>query len=128
MTVLLDTHTAIWYWEADPQLSRTAEAVISDPGNRKLVSTASPWEVAIKVSLGKMTLIGGYPGYFPGHMQRSGFDWLPPTHAHYCELTALPFYHRDPFDRLIIAQALWEDLPVVSADAQFDAYGVRRIW
>lgn len=130
MTVLLDTHTCIWFWEADPRLSRTAEAVVADPTNVKLVSPASPWEVAIKVGLGKLAVSGGYPGYFRRNMLRTGFVWLPATDDHHARVAVLPQFpkHRDPFDRLIVAQALVENIAVVSIDPKFDPYGVRRIW
>lgn len=130
MTVLLDTHAALWYWEADPQLSRTAAGVISDPNNVKLVSPASPWEVAIKVGRNRLAVSGGYPGYFRRNMLRTGFVWLPATDDHYARVAVLPQFpkHRDPFDRLIVAQALVEGLAVVSIDPLLDPYGVRRIW
>jgi PIN domain nuclease of toxin-antitoxin system len=128
MTLLLDTHAVLWFWWADPQLSGTASAAISDPGNRKLVSPATPWEVAIKVSLKKLDLGGPYRGFFPQHMLRNNFEWLPITDDHLAGVVNLPFHHRDPFDRLPAAQALAEAIPLVSADATFDAYGVPRIW
>ncbi|MBX9583932.1 MAG: type II toxin-antitoxin system VapC family toxin [Gemmataceae bacterium] len=128
MTVLLDTRAAIWFWEADPRLSRAAEAVIADPNNVKLLSPASPWEAAIKVAKARLALSGGFPGYFPRNMLRTGFVWLPPTDAHFVRLTTLPAVHADPFDRLIAAQSLAEGIEVVSIDPKLDLLGVRRIW
>ena len=128
MTVLLDTHAVLWFWWADPQLSATATALIRDPANRKLVSPATPWEVAIKVSLNKLDLGGPYRGFFPQHMSRTNFEWLPITDDHYAIVADLTFHHKDPFDRLLIAQAEWENLPIVSADAMFDMYAVQRLW
>lgn len=128
MTLLLDTHVAPWFWRADPRLSAAALALITDPANRKVVSAATPWEVAIKVSLNELDPGAPYLGFFPQHMLRNNFEWLPTTDAHFASLTALPFHHRDPFDRLLAAQAWQEDVPLVSADAVFDQYPVRRLW
>ena len=128
MTLLLDTHTVLWFWWNDPQLSADALAHICDPANRKLVSPATPWEVAIKVSIKKLDIGGPYRGFFPQHMLRNNFEWLPVTDDHLAALVDLAFHHRDPFDRLIIAQAIVEDIPIVSADPAFAAYPVRRIW
>ena len=128
MRLLLDTHTVLWFWWDDPQLSATAKALICDPANEKLVSPATPWEVAIKVSLGKLDIGGPYPGFFPQQMARSYFGWLETTDAHLSAVAALPFHHRDPFDRMIAAQALVDGIPLVSIDAIFDSYGVNRIW
>src|SRR5271169_4058047 len=128
MTLLLDTHTVLWFWWDDPQLSARAKALICDPANRKVVSIATPWEVAIKVSLKKLDIGGPYPGFFPQHMARTFFEWLHVTDAHLSAVAALPFHHRYPFDRLLASQALVEGIPLVSNDAIFDAYGVTRIW
>lgn len=128
MNLLLDTHTVLWFWWDDPQLSATAKALICDPNNRKLVSLATPWEVAIKVSLKKLDIGGSYPGFFPQHMRLNNFEWLDTTDDHLSIVAALPFHHRDSFDRLIAAQASFENLPVVSADTAFDPYPVRRLW
>lgn len=128
MTILLDTHTVLWFWWDDPQLSATAKALILDPANRKLVSPASPWEVAIKVSLKKLNIGGPYLGFFPQQMARTNFDFLDMTDEHMAAVAALPFHHRDPFDRMIVAQAMTENIPVVSVDVAFDPYGVTRLW
>ncbi len=128
MTLLLDTHTVLWYWWADPQLSATASTIISDPANRKLVSPVSAWEVAIKVSLKKLDIGGPYLGFFPQHMIRNNFEWLPISDDHLATLAALPFHHKGPFDRLLVAQALVEGIPLVSGDTALDAYGINRVW
>jgi PIN domain nuclease of toxin-antitoxin system len=128
VTLLLDTHAILWFWWADPQLSSTAMALIRNPANRKLVSPASPWEVAINVSLNKLDIGGPFRGFFPQHMNRTHFEWLPIIDDHFAVVTSLPFHHKDPFNRLLIAQALWENLPIVSGDVMFDPYGVRRLW
>lgn len=128
MNLLLDTHTVLWYWWNDPRLSGTAERQVSDPANRKVVSPATPWEVAVKVSLKKLDIGGPYAGFFPQHMLRNNFEWLSITDDGLAALSELPFHHRDPFDRLIVAQAMTGNLPIVSADAAFDAYPITRLW
>jgi len=128
MNLLLDTHTFLWFWWDDPKLSDAAKEVIIDPNNRKLISTASRWEVAIKVGLKKLDLGASFRGFIPQHMLRNNFESLSITDDHLAALVALPFHHRDPFDRLLIAQAKWDDIPIVSADEQLDAYGIERLW
>jgi PIN domain nuclease of toxin-antitoxin system len=128
VTLLLDTHTVLWFWWNDAQLSATALALICDPANRKLVSPATAWEVAIKVSLKKLKIGGPYLGFFPQHMLRNNFEWLPITDDHFAGVASLPFHHKDPFDRMLVAQALAEGIPIVSVDGAFDPYGVKRLW
>ena len=128
MTLLLDTHTVLWFWWADPQPSTAATSLICDPANRKLVSPATAWEVAIKVSLKKLDIGGPYRGFFPQHMLRNNFEWLTITYQHLAMVVALPFHHKDPFDRVLAAQAMTEGIPLVSADIAFDPYGVTRVW
>jgi len=128
MRLLLDTHTILWFWWDDPQLGSKAREAIENAGNQKLVSLAAPWEVAIKVSLKKLDLGGPFPGFFRQSMQRSFFEWLPLKDHHFEVLASLLFHHRDPFDRLLIAQSLAEDMPIVSRETVFDTYGVQRIW
>lgn len=128
MTLLLDTHTILWYWWDDPQLSPVAKAYIANPANQKLISPASPWEVAIKVRLKKLDIGGPFRGFFPQNMALTHFDFLSVEDRHLDELSVLPFHHRDPFDRLIVAQAKVGRLPIGSADSALDAYGITRIW
>lgn len=128
MTLLLDTHTVLWFWWADPRASAASISVICDPANRKLVSPASAWEVAIKVSQKKLDIGGPYRGFFPQHMLRNNFEWLPIIDVHLAFLVDLPFHHKDPFDRLLADQALAEGIPIVSADVALDPYGVQRVW
>ena len=128
MRLLLDTHVILWFWWNDPRLSAAAKALILDPANHKLVSPATPWEVAIKVNLGKLSIGGPYLGFFPQQMGRTNFDYLDVTDGHLAAVAGLPHYHRDPFDRLIVAQARVEAIPVVSVDAALDPYGVTRLW
>lgn len=128
MNLLLDTHTFLWFWWDDPQLSDPAKSTIMEPANRKLISTASCWEIAIKVSLQKLDLGGPYRGFIEQHMLRNNFELLPLEHNHMAGIVDLPFHHRDPFDRRLVAQAQWESMPIVSCDPQLDAYGIQRIW
>ena len=128
MTILLDTRTVLWFWWDDPQLSATAKALILDPANYKFVSPASPWEVAIKVFLKKLDIGGPYLGFFPQQMARTNFEFLAVINEHLAAVAALPFHHRDPFDRMIVAQAMTENISVVSVDVAFDPYGVIRVW
>jgi PIN domain nuclease of toxin-antitoxin system len=128
MTLLLDTHSFLWFWWDDPQLSETAKQAICDPANRKLVSTASCWEIAIKVSLKKLDLGAPYRGFIHQHMVRNNFELLQITDEHLAGLVDLPFHHKDPFDRMLVAQSLYEQIPIVSADLQLDAYGITRTW
>jgi len=127
---LLDTHSLIWYALDDPRLSVTARALIKDPGNGILVSPASFWEIAIKVSIGKLTLQRSYEDFLDLCLGPHGFRVLPIEPAHAKRLAVMPFPpgHKDPFDRLLIAQAIVEGIPIISVDPAFDAYPVRRIW
>jgi PIN domain nuclease of toxin-antitoxin system len=126
--MLLDTHTFLWFVLGDPRLTADAKAAIEEPGNEKLVSPASYWEIAIKISLGKYTLSQPYEEFMERGIAENGFVILPIEPKHTAVLTTLPFHHRDPFDRLIIAQAMVEGIVVVSGDAAFDAYPVTRLW
>ena len=127
-TLLLDTHTVLWFWWDDPQLSAAAKALICDSANHKFVSMATPWEVAIKVSRKKLDIGGTFPGFFDQHMIRTYFEWLQIATKHLTIVADLPFHHSDPFDRLIVAQALSENIPIVSRDSQLDPYGITRLW
>src|SRR4051794_40633258 len=128
MRLLLDTHALLWFIIGDSKLSTTARVAIEDPRNEKLVSAGSIWEIAVKVSLGKLTLAEPFGVIIPRELGRNGFVILPITTAHADRISTMPFHHRDPFDRLLIAQAQQEALTVVGLDPQFDAYGVKRIW
>jgi PIN domain nuclease of toxin-antitoxin system len=128
MRLLLDTHAFLWFVLGDPQLSQTALDQIVDSSQAKLISPASYWEIAIKISLGKYTLHEPYERFMQRGIFGNGFNILPIEPAHTAVLTTLPFHHRDPFDRLLVAQAAAEHIPVLSADAVFDAYGIVRVW
>jgi PIN domain nuclease of toxin-antitoxin system len=128
MTLLLDTHTFLWYCQDDAALSTLAKEKLEDPGNRKLVSMATCWEIAIKAGLGKLSLGEPSRTYIPNALARTGFDLLPISLSDATAVEALPQYHRDPFDRMIIAQAMAASIPVVGVDVAFDHYGVTRLW
>jgi PIN domain nuclease of toxin-antitoxin system len=126
--LLLDTHTLLWFALNDPRLSTSAASLILDPAYEKLVSPASYWEIAIKISMKKYALALPYEDFFRGAIDDNGFRVLPIEPRHTAGLTTLPYHHKDPFDRLIIAQTMVENVPVVSVDSNFDAYGVTRLW
>jgi len=126
--LLLDTHTFLW-WVADaPALSAEARKAITRSRNECLVSLVSCWELAIKLSLGKLEISGTLERFIPEQLTANGFRELAIEVRHAARVARLPFHHRDPFDRLLVAQALEEGLTIVSADAVFRRYGVRRIW
>jgi PIN domain nuclease of toxin-antitoxin system len=112
----------------DPQLSSAAMAVILDPANDKLVSPASYWEVAIKVSIGKYVLSRPYEDLMRNAIDQNGFHYLHIEPRHTAALIPLLYHHRDPFDRLLIAQAMIEQIPIISGDPAFDAYPITRLW
>jgi PIN domain nuclease of toxin-antitoxin system len=126
--LLLDTHAFLWYALDDANLSAKAESLIDDPANDEFISPASYWELAIKISVGKYTLVQPYEDFLRQGIDGNGFIILPIHWRHTARLTNMPFHHRDPFDRLMIAQALVEQMPIVSNDALFDPYGVQRLW
>ena len=128
MNVLLDTHAFLWFIEDSPKLSAEARSVIEDGSNAPLLNVVSLWEMAIKISLGKLVLTEPFETMVPEQLDRNGIDQLGIDFEHVTQVSKLPFHHRDPFDRLLVAQALVEELPIVSADGSLDAYGVRRLW
>jgi PIN domain nuclease of toxin-antitoxin system len=128
MKALLDTNSFLWFISGDDKLSDTAKAFISDINNELILSTASLWEIAIKISIGKFELLQPYDKLIPNQLDENDIRILPIALDHLTRLIDLPFHHRDPFDRLIIVQALSEELPVVTSDAIFSYYPVKRIW
>lgn len=128
MRVLLDTHALYWFIEGDVKLSETAASVIGDPNNTILFSPASYWEMAIKISLGKWQLNQPFADFIDIALVHYCFEILNISPGHTAELLSLPFHHRDPFDRLLVSQAIAEGIEIVSTDTQFDAYPVKRIW
>ncbi|MBI4293601.1 MAG: type II toxin-antitoxin system VapC family toxin [Betaproteobacteria bacterium] len=128
MQVLLDTHVFLWWVEGDRALPARARAALANHESECLVSLASAWELAIKVGLGKLKLALPVKRYVVEHVAANGFRLLDIRMAHVGRVESLDPHHGDPFDRLLIAQALEEDLPVVTADPVFRRYGVKRIW
>lgn len=128
MTLLLDTHALLWFLEDSSNLSLKAKLAIEDDSNVCLVSMASGWEMVIKTTLGKLTPPIGIQYLFPAELERLGFSILPIEPPHLHRLLTLPPHHRDPFDRMIVAQALSAGLTVVGNDGAFDVYGVQRVW
>jgi PIN domain nuclease of toxin-antitoxin system len=126
--VLLDTHALLWFLWDDSRLSGPAKSMIEEADNRKLVSVASCWEIAIKVGLGKLDLGEPSRSFLSREIARNNFELLPISLDHATMVEGLGSHHRDPFDRLLIAQALVDGLPLVSADAIFEQYGVSRLW
>jgi PIN domain nuclease of toxin-antitoxin system len=128
MTLLLDTHAFLWFCQDAPALSPTAKALIEDPSHRKLVSVASCWEIAIKAGLKKLNLGEPSSVYIPAALARTGFELLPISVEHVTRVESMPLHHKDPFDRLLAAQAAASGVSIVSADPQFDSYSVNRLW
>jgi PIN domain nuclease of toxin-antitoxin system len=126
--LLLDTHALLWFLKGDSQLVTTAKALIQDPANEPLVSVATCWEIAIKVGLKKLNLGEPATTFLPRELAANDLDLLAIELVHATFVETLPPHHKDPFDRLLVAQALLEKLPLVSADAVFDQYGVTRLW
>jgi PIN domain nuclease of toxin-antitoxin system len=128
MKLLIDAHALIWYVDQDHLLSPTARAAIADPSNDRLLSAGTIWEIAIKVGLKKLALSQPYRPRMEQAIAGLGVTILPITVEQADVQAGLPYHHGDPFDRLLVAQALVENLPVVSADSQLDAYGINRLW
>ena len=128
MNFLLDTNAFLWWVNDAPELSTSANAYLAEPRNEVFFSLASVWEMAIKLSIGKLKLAEPLENFVIEQLQRNGFRQLGINFQHVIGVASLPFHHRDPFDRLLIAQALAERLPVLTADRTFDAYGIQRLW
>lgn len=128
MRVLLDSHTLIWAADDPGQLSPAALAAIRDPGNDRLLSAGTLWEIAIKVGKGRLPLSLPYRPWMEKAIADLGLTLLPITLDHAERQSLLAAHHGDPFDRLLASQALVEGIPIVSADAALDAYGVSRLW
>jgi PIN domain nuclease of toxin-antitoxin system len=124
----LDTHTLLWWVSDDPALTRRARAFISRTENVGIVSAASAWEIATKLRLGKLPSAAEFAADFAGYLERERFDLLSISAEHAIRAGLLPGPQKDPFDRMLVAQAQAESLPVISNDVGFDHYGVRRIW
>jgi PIN domain nuclease of toxin-antitoxin system len=128
MNVLLDTHAFLWAITGDKQLSEIARETFLNSGNRLFFSAVSMWEICIKISLGKLSLKRGWLKKIQNELMINAVQWLPIEMSHCAELTKLPFHHRDPFDRMLIAQARVEDLQVLSRDVRLSDYDIGRLW
>jgi PIN domain nuclease of toxin-antitoxin system len=128
LRVLLDSHTLLWWILDHPALPAAAREAISGTDNTVLVSAASAWELAIKFRAGTLPEAGDLVSNFPAEIEQEGFQLLPISAEHGIRAGLLPGLHKDPFDRMLIAQSQAEDIPIVSNEAVFDTYGVRRLW
>jgi PIN domain nuclease of toxin-antitoxin system len=128
LRVLLDTHAFLWWINEDVRLSEGAREVFSDGDNELLFSVASGWEMAIKVGLGKLAVSGRLGPYVSARLAENAIEVLPITLSHALGVAELPDHHRDPFDRLLISQAVLERLPILSADPEISRYPVETVW
>ncbi len=128
MKALLDTHAFLWFSLDDSRLSTTARAFMANRDNELLISPASLWEIAIKVSLGKYIVHEPLSLFFERQISENELVLLPFTARHAATVSGLPFRHRDPFDRLLAAQALCEEVPIISSDKIMDQYSLPRVW
>jgi PIN domain nuclease of toxin-antitoxin system len=126
--VIVDTHSFLWWAEDSPRLSKKARAAFADGDLRLLWSVASTWELAIKVGIGRLRLPEPVLDYVMSRTSKHGIDSLALEHAHAARVATLPHHHGDPFDRVLIAQALVEGVPVLTADPRFKEYGVDVVW
>lgn len=128
LRLLLDTHAFLWLATDDPRLSKRARTLAGDRKNALWLSAASVWEIAIKSSLGKLELDLPLETFFEDQMEAMSLQPLDVERRHALVVADLPFHHRDPFDRLLLAQARIEGLQILSRDAAFDAYFDGRVW
>ena len=128
MNILLDTHAFLWFVADDLRLSNKARVLIESDESQPFLSIASLWEMAIKISLGKLKLEEPFENFIPQQLALNGIGILNLSLEHTAAISTLPFHHRDPFDRLIIVQARIENMPLVSIDPAFDAYQIERVW
>ena len=125
---LLDTHTFVWMASAPGRLGAAARARIDSPASELFLSVASVWEMAIKSSLGRLELPAALPEFLEQQLASTRTQVLEIRAEHAVRVHDLPWHHRDPFDRLLVSQARFETLPILSCDAAFDAYSIERIW
>src|SRR6202162_508200 len=128
MRLLLDTHTLLWWLAENPSLPASAQKLIANKNNDVLVSAASAWEIATKVRLGKLPIALDLAHDFIAHLERERFETLPISADHGIRAGLLPGPHKDPFDRMLIAQSQTENIPIITNEAVFESYGVRRLW
>ena len=128
MRYLLDTHTFIWWDQKSANLSPRARALFHDTAARLLLSIASVWEIQIKLAIGKLALPAPLMDIVNNQIKTNQIELLPITLSHIASLDGLPMYHRDPFDRMLVAQAISEQIPIISADPVMGQYPVTAIW
>ncbi len=128
MNAILDTHAFLWAVTDDRRLSETARAVIADGSNQVFLSAASMWEIVLKAGAGKLHVAGGTERFLEREMRRNRISALPIQPSHVFRIPSLPAIHKDPFDRLLIAQAQVENLPLITADPEIARYPVQVIW
>jgi PIN domain nuclease of toxin-antitoxin system len=128
MKLLLDTHVFLWWNEASPRLSKQAHSLISDPENTLYLSVVSVWEVILKEGTGKLKLPSAAAVYIPARLAHYRFEVLPLGLGHVLAVGTLPTHHRDPFDRMLVAQAEVERLPILTHDPQIRKYNVETVW
>jgi len=128
MRLLLDTSSFLWFVAGSGKLSVKARELMEDFDNELVLSVASLWEMAIKVSIGKLELLRQFDQFIPEKLEENEIEILHVELAHLSEMMKLPFHHRDPFDRLIIAQSISENLPVIARDSFFKEYPIEIIW
>jgi PIN domain nuclease of toxin-antitoxin system len=125
---LLDTHAFLWWVEDDARLSAAAREAISRTDNRILLSVVSVWEILVKAALGRLTVDGAVGERIPEQIDRNGFEVLPVHLRHALRLGRLPEVHRDPFDRMLVAQAIEDDLPFITGDRAVSRYPIEVVW
>ena len=128
MKALLDTHTFLWWITNDPQLSGRARQIMADPESELILSAASGWEIAIKARLGKLKLPDDLQGFIAEQLRINAIRVLPVQMAHALHVYTLPNHHRDPFDRMLVAQGQLEDLAIVTDDPLIGRYAVTTVW
>ncbi|MCE2671131.1 MAG: type II toxin-antitoxin system VapC family toxin [Microcystis sp.] len=128
MNILLDSHTLIWFSQNSPQLSSSAIEILEDRNNLLFLSLVRVWEIQIKVQLGKLNLDISLSEIVKDQTKINDVQILPMKLSHIWTLDTLPYYHKDPFDRLLISQAITENLIILGVDSVFDSYPVEKIW
>lgn len=128
MRILLDTYVFLWWVMDDPRLLQHTRTIISESRNRIFVSAVSGWEMAIKAKLGKLSLPRNFRAFVVGQLTRNHIDVLPIQMSHALHVYRLPEHHRDPFDRMLVAQSQLENLPIVTGDPQITQYSVKTLW
>lgn len=128
MRVLLDTHTFLWWIDDSPQLSDRARATIAEGSNDLFLSAASGWEIAIKAQLGKIRVQGELDAFMAAQLHQNNISVLSIQLAHALHVASLPLLHRDPFDRLLVAQGRLEDMPILTADPLMQQYDIVTLW